>query len=422
MQQTRSILPGVILRCIQDDRFKQSALSIQLLRPMTQKEAALNALLPAILLRGCREYPDLQRITQRLDDLYGASIGTLVRRIGDYQTTGFYCGFMEDRFALPGDEILAPMIHFAAQLLLDPVLENGIFSQEFVESEKKNLISTIESERSDKRTYAAGQLLKIMCQNDSFGIPRLGEVEQVEAIDAAAIYNHYKTILSESPMVIFYVGSASADTVAQLLTQEFAQIARQPRCLPVQLPFQNAPGQEKEEVQQIAQAKLSMGFVTPITNRGPRFAAMQLMNTIFGSGMTSKLFMEVREKMSLCYAIGSGYYGSKGILTVNAGIDSGKHSQVRSAIMAQLEACQAGQITENELNAAKESVLSGLRAVYDSPGAMENFFSTAAISGLGRTPEVYSAEISAATIEDVVQAAKTVRFHSAFFLKGVAHE
>ena len=165
-----------------------------------------------------------------------------------------------------------------------------------------------------------------------------------------------------------------------------------------------------------------MGFVTPITNRDPRFSAMQLMNTIFGSGMTSKLFMEVREKMSLCYAIGSGYYGSKGILTVNAGIDSGKQSQVRSSIMAQLEACQAGQITENELNAAKESVLSGLRAVYDSPGAMENFFSTAAISGLGRTPEVYSAEISAATIEDVVQAAKTVRFHSAFFLKGVAHE
>ena len=422
MQQTLEILPGVTLRCIHDSRFKQSALSIQLLRPMTQAEAALNALLPAILLRGCQEYPDLQLITQRLDDLYGASIGTLVRRIGDYQTTGFYCGFMEDRFALPGDEILAPMIRFTAQLLLEPVTEDGGFSRDFVESEKKNLISTIDSERSDKRTYAAGQLLKIMCQNDTFGIPRLGETEQVEAIDHVSAYAHYQKILRESPIEIFYVGSATAEQVAALLTPELSRIERDPHPLPAQTPFQNAAGREESETQQIAQAKLALGFVTPITNHDPRFAAMQIMNAIFGSGMTSKLFMEVREKMSLCYAIGSGYYGSKGIMTVNAGIDGSKQKEVKEAIFAQLEACRAGNISENELSAAKESILSGLRSVYDSPGAIEGFFSTAAISGLGRTPEVYAQQIRAVTVDDVVEAARTVTFHSAFFLKGAANE
>ena len=422
MQQTLEILPGVILRCIRDSRFKQSALSIQLLRPMTQSEAALNALLPAVLLRGCRDYPDLQLITQRLDDLYGASIGTLVRRIGDYQTTGFYCGFMEDRFALPGDEILAPMIRFAAQLLLEPVMEDGGFSRDFVESEKRNLISTIDSERSDKRTYAASQLLKLMCKNDSFGIPRLGETEQVEAIDHLSAYTHYQKILRESPMEIFYVGSATAEQVAALLTPELARIERDPHPLPAQTPFQNADGREESETQQIAQAKLALGFVTPITSHDPRFAAMQVMNAVFGSGMTSKLFMEVREKMSLCYAIGSGYYGSKGIMTVNAGIDSRQRSKTQSAIMAQLEACRVGNISENELGAAKESILSGLRSVYDSPGAIESFFSTAAISGLGRTPETYAKEIRAVTVADVVEAANTVAFHSAFFLKGVDNE
>ena len=421
MQQTLEIIPGITLRCIQDSRFKQSALSIQLLRPMNDTEAALNALLPAVLLRGCRSCPDLQRITQHLDDLYGASIGTLVRRIGDYQTTGFYCGFMEDRFALPGDAILAPMIRFASQLLLDPVIDNGGFSRDFVESEKRNLISTIESERSDKRTYAASQLLKIMCKNDSFGIPRLGETEQVERIDHRSAFSHYQQILRESPIELFYVGSASIDTLATLLTPELSRINRKPQSLPGQTPYQNAPGSEACEAQQIAQGKLSLGFVTPITNQDPRFAAMQVMNAVFGSGMTSKLFMEVREKRSLCYAIGSGYYGSKGILTVNAGIDSRKETDVRQAILAQLEACQAGYISEVELAAAKESILSGLRAVYDSPGAIENFFSTAAISGLGRTPELYAEQIRKVTASDVTEAAKTVTFHSAFFLKGVDH-
>jgi predicted Zn-dependent peptidase len=164
-----------------------------------------------------------------------------------------------------------------------------------------------------------------------------------------------------------------------------------------------------------------MGLVTPITNRDPRFAAMQICNAIFGGGQTSKLFMQVREARQLCYAIGSGYYGSKGIMTINAGIDTQQESAAREAILAQLEACKAGNITQEELAAAKESILSGLQAVYDSPGAMEGYFSTAAISGLARTPESYSREIREVTLADVTAAAQTVTVHSTFILKGAAH-
>ena len=60
MIETRTLCPGVTLRCFRDDRFKQACLSIQMIRPMRREEAALNALLPAVLLRGCRNYPDLR--------------------------------------------------------------------------------------------------------------------------------------------------------------------------------------------------------------------------------------------------------------------------------------------------------------------------------------------------------------------------
>ena len=418
MYQTFQILPGVTLRCIRDCRFKHGALSIQFLRPMANREAAANALLPAVLLRGCQSCPDIKKITHRLDDLYGAGVGTLVRRIGDYQTTGFYCSFMEDRFALSGDEILAPMVRFLGELLLDPVLRDGAFDPEFVESEKRNLILDIESQHSDKRAYAAGKLLEILCKNDSFGIPRLGRRQQVEDITCQSLYDHYQTILKESPIELFYVGSADMDTIAALITPLFAGLSRQVVPLPPQTPFQDCPGEDLEETQEIAQGKLSMGFTTPITNQDPRFAAMQVCNTIFGSGMTSKLFMQVREKRSLCYDIGSSYYGSKGILTVNAGIDSRKAAVTREAILHQLSTCQAGEITDAELISAKESILSGLRAVYDSPGAMEAFFGVSALNGLNRTLEEYADQIRAVTVEDVSAAAATVGLHSVFFLKG----
>ena len=127
MIKTLSLQPGVTLRCFADSRFKQGCLSLQLIRPMCKQEAALNALVPAVLLRGTVTAPDLRAITARLDDLYGAAIGPVVRRIGDYETTGLYCSFIADRYAMPGDRVLEPVIEFLGQLLLEPVTEKGIF-------------------------------------------------------------------------------------------------------------------------------------------------------------------------------------------------------------------------------------------------------------------------------------------------------
>ena len=319
MIQTYNLSQGITLRCCRDTRFKQGCLSFQIIRPMAASENAMNALLPSVLLRGTKAHPDLRTITHRLDELYGASVAPLVRRIGDYQTTGLYCGFMDDRFALPGDQVLAPMLSFVEELLLDSPLEGEGFLPDFVETEKRNLIATIESERNDKRAYSMNRLLKIMCRNDSFGLPRLGEVEQVAAIDPAALYAHYRKILRTSPIELFYVGSAEGEAVAAMVRPLLERLERKADSLPEQTGFHPCEGADEEEIMDVAQGKLCMGFTTPITNRTKEFPAMQVLNTIFGAGMTSKLFMNVRERMSLCYSIGSGYYGTKGILTVNAG-------------------------------------------------------------------------------------------------------
>ena len=161
-----------------------------------------------------------------------------------------------------------------------------------------------------------------------------------------------------------------------------------------------------------------MGFLTPITNREADFAAMQVMNTVFGGGMTSKLFMNVRERLALCYYIGSGYYGSKGVLTVSAGIDSDKEEITRKEILAQLEACRNGEITQDELSAAKEALLSTLETVHDSPGAMENYYAVGALSGICVDLAAHMETIGAVTVEQVAETAKTCQYQASFFLKG----
>lgn len=418
MIKTTTISPGVTLRYVLDTRFKQGCFSFQLVRPMRKEEAAKNALLPAVLLRGTRTCPDLRAVTQRLDELYGAAVSPLVRRVGDYQTTGVYCGFMDDRFALPGDRVLAPMLDFLRELLLDSPLENGAFLSDFVESEKKNLISTIESDRNDKRVYATQRLLRTMCAGDSFGIPRLGEIEDAAAISPEGLTEHYREILRTSPMELLYVGSAPEEQVVSAIRPLLDALEREPMTLSPQTAFVPGPGSDLTETLDVAQGKLCMGFTTPVTNRCAELPAMQMLNVIFGGGMTSKLFQNVREKMSLCYSIDASYYGAKGILLVNAGIDFDKEAVTRQEIVTQLEACRKGDITEAEMTAAREALLSSLRSVPDSPGSIENFTSTAALSGLVFSRESYMEAVQKVTLEDVVKCAGSVALNTTYFLKG----
>lgn len=419
MIKTITVLPGVTLRCFRDTRFKQGCLSLQFIRPMNREEAALNALIPAVLLRGCTGAPDLRSITLRLDDLYGACVNALVRRVGDYHAIGLSCQFISDRYTLDGDRVLGPMIAFLGELLLQPVLEKGVLRNSYVQSEKKNLIATIEAQRNDKRAYAAAQLLKKMCRQDTFGIPRLGEPDQVAAITAESAYRHYLKILSESPVELFFVGDAEPEEVAGLVKPLFEKLPRKVISLQPQMAFQSAGGGEFTETMEVAQGKLAMGFVTPITVRSKDFATMQVCNTLLGGGMTSKLFMNVREKMSLCYDISSGYHGSKGILTVHAGIDCAMKQTVCDQIYTQLDAIRREDFSEQELEAAKQALISSLRGVHDSPGSIESYYATAALSGLTMTPAQYLQAVESVSAGQVAQAAKSLLPDTVYFLKGV---
>lgn len=419
MINTIELQPGVTLRCFTDTRFKQGCLSVQFVRPMKREEASLNAIIPAILLRGSRNSPDLRAITQRLDDLYGASVGVLVRRAGDYQTTGLVCGFIEEKYAMAGGRVLEPMITFLQELFLQPVQENGIFCQDFVEGEKRNLLAAIEAQRNDKRAYAGERLFKLMCKNDSYGIPRLGSTKQVKAITAENAWAHYEQMLKTSPVEMFYVGSAQPEQVAQLLAPMFAGLERNYVNLPEQTAYCPCETADKTESMDVSQGRLAMGYITDITFRDPRFVAMQLCDAIFGGCMTAKLFAVIREQMSLCYDIGSTFYGSKGILTVSAGIDSDKDGLVRQEVENQLQKCCEGEITPQELESSKQAMLSQLRGIHDSASAIEGYYGSNALTGLTMTPEEYYRAVEQVSVEDIAQAARSLKLHTVYFLKGV---
>ena len=421
MSKRWEILPGVYFRGIQSHQFKTACVSIHFLRQLSTQENALNALIGNVLLRGTEELTDLRKITQALDGLYGAEAGPMILKTGQIQTVGLGASFMEDRFALPGDQVTQPVLELLAQVLLRPRLENGVFCAEFVESEKHNLISLIESQINDKRVYAANRMLKLLCGHDPFGIPRLGTVEQVEAVTPEALYAHYRRVLARSQAEIFYCGAMAPEEMAALLRDSLKDLPRETMEPAVQGPFIPQSGTRyEEETMDVSQGKLCLGFTTPITNQSGEFAAMMVFNALYGAGYTSKLFMNVREKLSLCYYASSAYYGTKGIFTVDSGIETGNFEVAKAEILRQLEACQAGDFTDQELSSAKAAICNGLKTAADSAGRLDSYYTAQVLSGKTLEPADYMAQIEAVTAEQVAKAAQTLRLDTVFFLKGVA--
>ena len=419
MNHRTEILPGVYLTAVQSDKFKTGCFSLNFLRPMKKEEAAKNALLPSVLLRGSEKHPDIASISARLDELYGASIGTLIRKKGEVQLTGFYCDYVQDEYV--EEPVFAPVMEFLAELLLRPRLENGVFPEAVIESEKQNLQNAMEARINDKRTYANSQLIRTMCGGQPYGLSRIGEPEDLADITAQSLYAHYRRLLAESRVELFYMGSLRAETVTEVLQKTFADLPRAERFIPVGTTPVPAPRPvtEKTETLDVTQGKLSLGFFTDITAKDARYPALVLAATVFGGGATSKLFTNVREQMSLCYYASASFEKFKGVLAVASGVEFSKLETAKKEILRQLEACCEGEISDYELESARGYLVSDLRIAMDSPGRLDDFYMGQILLESSATMQDLSDAIARVTKEEAAQAARQLRLDTIYELQGV---
>ena len=414
------LCPGVTLRALQTNQFKTACFSVNFLRPHTRQDAALDALLPSVLLRATEHYPDIRSISSHLDELYGATFGTLVRLRGEVKLLGFYADFIEDAYVPDGDRIFAPMVDFLEEVLYHPYTEAGCFAERCVEGEKQNLINAIESALNDKRTYAANRLKSIMCADEAYGIPRLGYAADVESITAQALWAHYHEVLRTCRVELFYAGRLRAEEAAAAFRSVFTRKERlQPVCAEtVHIPVAPAVREISEEMD-VTQGKLVIGLRSAITCRDAAYPALLLLNAVYGAGITSKLFVNVREKRSLCYYASSGIDKFKGVMMISSGIECSQYETARDAILAELEACKRGEISDEELESARRQVLSGLQTSLEAPVRLDEYYIGRAIEPELPDLETLMDQIRGLRREALVQAAQQLSIDTIYFLKGV---
>ncbi|PZE22392.1 EF-P 5-aminopentanol modification-associated protein YfmF [Paenibacillus xerothermodurans] len=418
IQFERGSVRNIRVHVLPTDQFKTYAVSVYIGTPLQEETVTSTAFSPFVLRRGSQAYPETQKFRERLDDLYGAGFGFDIYKRGDYQMVQFRMDLIEDQFVNSAESLLEQGMRFAGEAITNPAKEDGRFVQKYVESEKVTLQKRIEAIVNDKIRYAAERCIEEMCKHEPYRLHPLGNIPALQAITANELYDRFQQWLHTSPIDVYVVGHTTLKQVMPIVEASFG-VDRQAAGAYTTRPEHRAVEDVKVVVEKIDvnQGKLNMGLRAHTTYADQAYPTMLMYNGILGGYPHSKLFTNVREKASLAYYASSRFDGHKGILTIQSGIEIDNYDKAVDIIRKQLDALQAGDINDMEMQQTKAMISGHLRELQDSAFEIIAFDFNNILAGVERTVPSLIEEVNTVSKEQIQAAAEKVQLDTIYFLR-----
>lgn len=410
----------VHLSTIQTDKFKSSVISFSMTLPLTKERYAHNLLLSHILRRGTKKYPSTALLNKRLDELYGSFVEVKNHRIAENISLTLNAEILDNSFIPDGTDVLGGVIETVADIILSPIFLSDDFNLAFFEQEKKLICDSINAEINDTRVYAAKRCAEIM--QEEIELPTSQELKELvsnASIESMLDYYHY--LISHAPINIFYIGSQSEEDVKSKIALAFSSYpckAASPLIFP--RPIARATAVERTEEMSVSQGKLSLAFSlgTSISKNDNSCYTAIMLNEILGGSASSKFFLNVREKLGICYYCSSSISIYSGIMLIASGFEVSNYELARGAILEQIANMQKGDISDAEFYAARRSVASSYRQLYDSPLDMQAFCGDRALFGITDSIDDAIAKLLAVSKDDIITLAQNMKLGASYFVKG----
>lgn len=405
---------AVMLRCFTDDHFKTMRISVNMMVPIDKIHAAKYGMLPSLVSRACTSFPDYTLLGQKLASLYGAYLDSSVNKIGRYQVLTISIGGIATKYAFDGEDMIKELSDLLFAILLSPLRDaDGLFPEEGFEQEKRQILEIFDSEYNDKMIYASLRGQQILFGDLPEGIGRYGQKEEVAALERAEVSAAWNELLQEARFEVFVLGNCEVQL--ELFEKTFQTLGKS---FAIE-PSAGIPAADQKEVReemQLSQSKLFLGFRTNMEPEEKRIYG--LMSAVLGGTPSSKLFLNVREKLSLCYFCSSRMDVNNRTMYIVSGVEEENIQLAKEAILQQLEDMKAGKITEEEIQSAKLAMINSYQGVNDSLGSVEFWYLTQIFSGIIQTPEEAVSEVMAVTKEQLIAAAADLKLDTIYMLVG----
>lgn len=411
------IAEGVSLNFIDDKKYKTVSVSMFLSRKLSRIEVTKNSLLSSVLAQGTQNLPTAKDIDRYLKSLYGAAYSVSVQKKGDVQSIAFEFSSLNEKYSEKG--IIKKCFDMMFEFIFNPLTENGGFLKKYVDTEKANLETDIRALINDKREYADFRCVEEMCAGESAAIREIGYIEDLEEINEKNLYEHYKKIITSSPIDIFVVGDVDIDETVAYLKNAFDGVKLDISPVKIEIDKKNA-GEIKyvDESLDVTQGKLSIGLRTGISPLDKDYWALVVGNSVFGSGAHSKLFNNVREKLSLAYYAYSRISRYNSIMLIGSGIEFENFKKAKKEIFFQLESVKKGDFTENDLFVAKQFIINRYKSYSDSPALLKDYYFGNILLGYDVSVDEAIKKVEEVTTEDIIYAFCKISTDTVYFLKG----
>jgi len=411
----RKIADGVYFSSITDKRYKKNLISVAFSTQLSEDTATENVIVPVLLTKCNSKLPTYKAFNNKMSRLYASGIGGTAGRQYDLQTISFGAYYLDDIYALSGEKMTGIMTDILIDCLTSPVTENGVFSEKFVELEKKTVIDNIETAINDKRSYAIERAMKTICKGEPASVCSYGTVEKAKLITSDSAYKAYRRMLETMPCEIICTGCSDFDGVAEKFAAAFEKIGRHDiENTTIALSPVKTQTEEVTERLTVNQSKLVLGF----KSHSDDDAALVLLQKIFGGTTSSKLFRNVREKMSLCYYCSAARNDLKGIMLVNSGVENENIEKTKEAVIDQLEEIKNGNFTNEDINFAEMAIKNDFKSVADSAGNVSNWYFDCIRKNDIVAPEEKLGRYLGVSKERIIAAAKSMVLDSVYVLTG----
>lgn len=411
----RKIADGVYFSSITDKRYKKNLISVAFSTQLSKDTATENVIVPVLLTKCNSKLPTYKAFNNKMSRLYASGIGGTAGRQYDLQTISFGAYYLDDIYALSGEKMTGIMTDILIDCLTSPVTENGVFSEKFVELEKKTVIDNIETAINDKRSYAIERAMKTICKGEPASVCSYGTVEKAKLITPDSAYKAYRRMLETMPCEIICTGCSDFDGVAEKFAAAFEKVGRHDiENTTIALSPVKTQTEEVTERLTVNQSKLVLGF----KSHSDDDAALVLLQKIFGGTTSSKLFRNVREKMSLCYYCSAARNDLKGIMLVNSGVENENIEKTKEAVIDQLEEIKNGNFTNEDINFAEMAIKNDFKSVADSAGNVSNWYFDCIRKNDIVTPEEKLGRYLGVSKERIIAAAKSMVLDSVYVLTG----
>ncbi len=409
---------GVGINVITDKRFKNEYFSISFFTPLRADENSLSYILPSLLLRGSEKYPRTLDICKKIQALYDAELGGESYRLGNAKVIKFSASYLGSDYA--SENMEKEIMELLREIILRPLKNSdGILSEKNTELEKNSVADHIITLINNKRSYAFSKCREIMLGDDPVAVSKYGTMDTLNGVSPRTITEFYEKILKNASVEFFYSGSANPEYISSLIQGIFGELMGEKSIslgeLGEFIPPPEAEYFEKTEESDSEQSILCMGFTLP--HKSTDDHSLRLFSEILSASPVSRLFMNIREKMGLCYFCDFNPISKKDRAIIVSGLEYERVDEAKKAILAEIEDIAAGNISEYEFDSARASLTNAYRGVFDSQVSAEGWELASLLLGRDETPEDVIEKILKVTPEDVSAAAKEIKLCTVFVLK-----